>query len=113
MTIMRSNVARRLLLLALVAAAGATLGSCGKESLVENPKDIIVADNLYSNAAGFESGLNALYAQVRKERNGYLDSGDNLVGMTWSIGVDNGWGNYLLVPRAHRRSSARSTTRST
>ncbi len=94
---MRSNVARRLLLAALIAGAGVSLGSCGKESLVENPKDIIVADNLYSNAAGFESGLNALYAQVRKERNGYQDSGDNLVGMTWSIGVDNGWGNYLLI----------------
>jgi len=97
MTITRSNVARRLLQLALVAATGVSLGSCGRESLVEDPKDIIVADNLYTNAAGFESGLNALYAQVRKERNGYQDSGDNLVGMTWSIGVDNGWGNYLLV----------------
>jgi len=97
MTTTRSNVARRLAKLALVAATGVALGSCGKETLVENPKDIIVADNLYTNAAGFESGLNALYAQVRKERNGYQDSGDNLVGMTWSIGVDNGWGNYLLV----------------
>jgi hypothetical protein len=73
------------------------VASCSDELLTETPKDIIVADNLYTNPDGFEAGLNALYAQVRKERNGYLESGDNLVGITWSAGVDNGWGNYVLI----------------
>jgi hypothetical protein len=97
MTNTRSTVARRVLAFSFAAVAAAGLASCSDNSLVEEPKDIIVADNLYTNADGFEAGLNALYAQVRKERNGYEDSGDNLVGMTWSVGVDNGWGNYLLI----------------
>jgi hypothetical protein len=95
-----STIARRLArlsLAALAAATGLTLGGCSDRSLVEAPKDIIVADNLYTNADGFEAGLNALYAEVRKERNGLQESGDNLVGIMWSAGVDNGWGNYTLV----------------
>jgi starch-binding outer membrane protein, SusD/RagB family len=93
----RSNAATRLLHLCLVAAIGLGVSSCNHDLLTESPKDIIVADNLYTTPDGFEQGLNALYAQVRKERNGYLESGDNLVGMAWSVGVDNGWGNYLLT----------------
>jgi hypothetical protein len=90
-------MASRLVQLCLVGVAGIGMASCSKDLLTEAPKDIIVADNLYSNPDGFESGLNALYAQVRNERNGYQGSGDNLVGMAWSVGVDNGWGNYLLL----------------
>ena len=90
-------MASRLVQLCLVAVAGVVVSSCSDGLLTENPKDIIVADNLYNNPDGFEAGLNALYAQVRKERNGYLESGDNLVGITWSAGVDNGWGNYVLI----------------
>jgi hypothetical protein len=93
----RDKAARRLVQLGLVAVTALGLTSCSDDLLTENPKDIIVADNLYTNPAGFEAGLNALYAQVRKERNGYLESGDNLVGITWSVGVDTGWGNYLLI----------------
>lgn len=93
----KDNVARRMVKLGLVAVTALGLTSCSDDLLTENPKDIIVADNLYTNPAGFEAGLNALYAQVRKERNGYLESGDNLVGITWSVGVDTGWGNYLLI----------------
>lgn len=92
----RSNITGRLVQLCIVGVTALGLASC-KDILVESPKDIIVADNLYTDLAGFEAGLNALYAQVRKERNGYKDSGDNLVAMTWSVGVDNGWGNYLLL----------------
>ncbi|HEU4632279.1 MAG TPA: RagB/SusD family nutrient uptake outer membrane protein [Gemmatimonadaceae bacterium] len=93
----RSIIARRPLRVALAALAALGLAACGDDLLVEAPKDIIVADNLYTNPAGFEAGLNALYAQVRKERNGYQESGDNIVGMTWSVGVDNGWANYVLI----------------
>jgi hypothetical protein len=92
----RANTVRSLIQLCLLAATAAGVSSC-KTDLTEVPKDIIVADNLYTTPDGFEQGLIALYAQVRKERNGYQDSGDNLVGMAWSVGVDNGWGNYLLI----------------
>lgn len=92
-----ARAAGRLVLAGTLGAAALGLAGCSDDILVEKPRDIIVADNLYTNAAGFEAGLNALYAQVRKERNGYQDSGDNLVGMTWSVGVDNGWGNFVLV----------------
>jgi hypothetical protein len=92
-----NQIARRLTRLSLAAAAGLTLAGCSDQSLVEAPKDIIVAENLYTNAAGFEAGLNALYSEVRKERNGLQESGDNLVGIMWSAGVDNGWGNFVLT----------------
>jgi len=92
----RANVVRRLGQLCLLTMTAMGVSSCNTD-LTEVPKDIIVADNLYTTPDGFEQGLNALYAQVRKERNGYLESGDNLVGMAWSVGVDNGWGNYLLI----------------
>jgi hypothetical protein len=92
-----NQIARRLTRLSLAAAAGLTLAGCSDRSLVEAPKDIIVAENLYTNAAGFEAGLNALYSEVRKERNGLQESGDNLVGIMWSAGVDNGWGNFVLT----------------
>jgi len=93
----RPNVTTRVVRLCLIVLASLGVAACGEDLLTETPKDIIVADNLYTNPAGFEAGLNALYAQVRKERNGLQESGDNLVGMMWSVGVDNGWGNYLLI----------------
>ncbi len=93
----RPNVTTRVVRLCLMALASLGVAACGEDMLTEAPKDIIVADNLYNNPAGFEAGLNALYAQVREERNGLQGSGDNLVGMMWSVGVDNGWGNYLLI----------------
>jgi len=91
------SIVRRLARLSLAAATGLALGGCTDTSLVEAPKDIIVADNLYTNPDGFEAGLNALYSEVRKERNGLQESGDNLVGIMWSAGVDNGWGNFVLT----------------
>lgn len=100
---MKSNpIALRLVAVALLAIVGLGVSACSDDLLTEVPRDIIVADNLYSDPDGFEAGLNALYAQVRKERNGYFDAGNNMVGIAWSVGVDNGWGNYLVVAlRAH------------
>ncbi len=65
------------------------------EILTEHPKDIIVADNLYTNLAGFEAGLNALYFQVRRERNGQSNDANNILATAYSIGTDNGFGLYL------------------
>jgi len=79
--------------LGLLGVAGLGLTSCKADFLTESPPNIIVADNLYTDLAGFESGLNALYAQVRKEREG--TSGVNLLmNEPWTIGVDNAFANY-------------------
>jgi starch-binding outer membrane protein, SusD/RagB family len=74
----------------LLAPAG-----CSDDLLVEAPKNIIVADNLYVDAAGFEAGLNGLYYQVRRERNGQNNDVNNLMATAVTSGTDNGFGNYL------------------
>lgn len=79
--------------LALLFAASLTLTACTDEFLSVTPPHIIVVDNLYQDAAGFEAGINALYSEVRRERRG--GSGANqLNSIMWSIGVDNAFGNY-------------------
>jgi hypothetical protein len=81
--------------------AGALLGltlmaGCNTDKLlVEQPQDIIVADNLYTNLDGFEAGLNALYAQVRRIRWGQDESNNELLMIPMVIGVDNGFGNFV------------------
>ena len=88
------------LTLALAAlAAGAT--ACNTDKiLTENPQTIIVPDNLYTNLAGFEAGLNALYAQVRRERAGAVPSNpsNDIMETGMVIGTDNGYGLYLSPP---------------
>jgi hypothetical protein len=66
--------------------------------LTEHPKDIIVADNLYTNLAGFEAGLNALYFEVRRERYGQSNDVNDILATAYSIGTDNGFGLYLSPP---------------
>lgn len=80
----------------LVLLAGA-VGCNADEVLTEQPQTIIVPDNLYTNRDGFEAGLNALYAQVRRERSGVdgEDPNNSLTATVYSIGVDNGYGLYL------------------
>lgn len=76
---------------------GAATACNTDEILTENPKTVLVPDNLYVNAAGFEAGLNALYANVRRERSGVdgNDAVNNITATAFSIGVDNGYGLYL------------------
>jgi hypothetical protein len=88
---------RRVLGVAALAALGAT-AACNDDFLTETPKAIIAADNLYTNVAGFEAGLNGLYFQVRRERFGQDNSVNNLLATAYSIGVDNGYGMYLSPP---------------
>ncbi len=70
--------------------------ACNNDRLLtERPKDVIVADNLYTNLEGFEAGLNALYAQVRRERWGQDETNNELLMIPMTIGVDNGFGNFV------------------
>ena len=99
----RTRRARRPLAAALtllgLAALGAGMTACNAdEILTEHPTSVIVPDNLYVDLAGFEAGLNALYAQVRRERYGQGNDVNDLVATATSIGVDNGRGNYLSPP---------------
>ena len=82
--------------IALLAAG--PLACSSDDILTERPKDIIAADNLYRNLSGFEAGLNALYANVRRERYGDANGDNNIIATVYSIGVDNGFGNYLSPP---------------
>ncbi|MGI9044481.1 MAG: RagB/SusD family nutrient uptake outer membrane protein [Gemmatimonadaceae bacterium] len=93
---MRQHVVFTLAGLAALLAGPVACNS--DEILTEHPKDIIVADNLYTNLAGFEAGLNALYFQVRRERNGQSNDANNILATAYSIGTDNGFGLYLSPP---------------
>jgi starch-binding outer membrane protein, SusD/RagB family len=87
---------RRLAVATLAGALALVVGaSACSEDLVENPKNIIVADNLYTNLTGFEAGLNALYFQARRERFGLDNTSNDILSTGMTIGVDNGFGNYL------------------
>jgi hypothetical protein len=89
-----ASIIRRASAIAALTAATLAVTACGSDFLVEDPPDIIVADNLYTDIAGFQAGLNALYAEVRREREGR--SGLNEISSEpWVIGVDNGWGNFI------------------
>ena len=79
-----------------MAALALGVSGCNSDALLtERPKDIIVADNLYTNLEGFEAGLNALYAQVRRERWGQDESNNELLMLPMVIGTDNGFGNFV------------------
>lgn len=63
---------------------------CSEDSfLEESPKDNLYADNLYTDGAGFQLGINALLQFVRTEREEPVASAE--FGFGWKIGVDNGW----------------------
>lgn len=82
-----------------VIAAAALPAACNSDRiLAEHPKDIVVADDLYTNLSGFEAGLSALYQQVRRERFGTDNDVNNILATAYSIGVDNAYGNYLSPP---------------
>lgn len=88
------------LTLALLGVAVSATACNTDQILSENPQTIIVPDNLYTNLAGFEAGLNALYAEARRERGG-AETGDpsnNIMETGMVIGTDNGYGLYLSPP---------------
>lgn len=82
---MHSRSTRRLAALAVVGA-GFTLASC-EELLTENPPHIIVADNLYVDAAGFDAGIAAVYGLVRQEHEPIVGTGQ-MWNTMWYVGTD-------------------------
>ncbi|HKG94880.1 MAG TPA: RagB/SusD family nutrient uptake outer membrane protein, partial [Gemmatimonadaceae bacterium] len=94
------NRSRSLAALGLLGLCALTSGlsACFDSDLTEVPKNIIVADNLYTNLSGFEAGLNALYFQVRRERFGQDNSNNGLVQTAMTAGTDNVYGMYVSPP---------------
>lgn len=85
--------------LGLAALAAGTVACNTDEILTEHPETVIVPDNLYTDVAGFDAGLNALYFQARRERSGSgSDASNNVVQTGLAIGTDNGYGLYLSPP---------------
>ena len=67
---------------------------CSDDILNENPPNLIYSDDLYSNLAGLETGINGLYSLMRYEREGLDHSSDIITDI--SMG-----GTDVLVPN-HR-----------
>jgi starch-binding outer membrane protein, SusD/RagB family len=105
---MCSSRVTRAVAVCLVGMAAGAVASCADDFLTESPPDIIVADNLYTDSSGFEAGLSALYAQVRRERHG-MSGTNRLTSTPWTIGVDNGWGNFVAsTERVYNEWGARN-----
>lgn len=62
--------------------------SCNNELLDEKPPHLITSETLYTNLAGFEAGLNGLYAQVRREKEQSFGS-HAMMGSMFMFGNDN------------------------
>ncbi|HOS70980.1 MAG TPA: RagB/SusD family nutrient uptake outer membrane protein [Bacteroidales bacterium] len=62
--------------------------SCNESWLSEKPPHLITTETLYTNLAGFETGLNGLYGMVRMEREGRTGANDLIADMFMN-GVDN------------------------
>lgn len=79
------------ILIALMAVGFA----CSEDELIETPPHILAAENLYVDYAGFEAGINGLYAEFRRERAGesWGSSNDLLIDPALS-GTDNCCGNH-------------------
>ena len=83
--------------IAAVLAASMGFTACATD-LTESPRDILTADNLFVDAAGFDAAVNGLYAQVRQERQGSTSSSNNIRSQFWTLGTDVAWS--LLVDPA-------------
>ncbi len=70
--------------------------SCSEEDLEENPPNVVVAEELFVDPAGFETALNGLYHEVRKERMGSTGADETAAGdIRFSLmvnGTDNVFG---------------------
>ncbi len=62
--------------------------SCSEDYLNEEPPNLITTETLYTTLAGFETGLNGLYALVREEREG-RDGANYLREDVFMNGTDN------------------------
>jgi len=59
-------------------------------NLDEKPPHLITTESLYSNLAGFETGLNGAYSRIRKEFDAPIDFNRNM----FTCGTDNLTGNW-------------------
>lgn len=72
----------------------ATFIGCSDNELIEDPRADIAPDNLYTDLAGFEVGLNGLYAHYSRERRGNSwGSNNDLMADPMVTGTDNMYGN--------------------
>lgn len=67
--------------------------SCSNDSLLEKPPHLITSETLFTSYAGFEAGLNGLYAQVRREREASYGS-HSMMGSMFMFGTDNATVNH-------------------
>lgn len=67
--------------------------ACSKDLLDEKPAHLITSETLFTNVAGFEAGLNGLYAQVRREREAAYGS-HSMMGSMFMFGTDNATVNH-------------------
>ena len=73
------------------------LTSCNKEELNEVPPHLITSETLYSNYAGFDAGLNGVYALIRQTDEG-LNGGSSLTSDLFRLGTDNLVSNHFNAP---------------
>lgn len=82
-------------MLMAVLVMGGALTACKSDLLTDNtPPNTLVVDNLYTSKAGFQQALNALYAQVRNERLGTNNDGNELRATIYTLGTDEAWTPY-------------------
>jgi starch-binding outer membrane protein, SusD/RagB family len=69
------------------------IAACDTDLLVERPPHIITSETLFTTLDGFETGLNGLYAQVRREKESSI--GDHMMmGSMFMTGTDNSVTNH-------------------
>jgi hypothetical protein len=68
---------------------------CNDTFLDEEPKDALFVDNLYASKSGFDQGINALYALIRRERTDRAGVSVE-ASFIWKAGTDTAWGNYTF-----------------
>lgn len=73
------------------------LASCSKEELKELPPHLITSETLYTNYAGFDAGLNGVYALIRQTDEG-LNGGSSLTSDLFRLGTDNLVSNHQVSP---------------
>jgi len=69
------------------------ISSCNEDLLEEKPPHLITSETLFTNLAGFEAGLNGLYAEVRREKEEAFGS-HSMMGSMFMFGTDNATVNH-------------------
>lgn len=73
------------------------LASCSKVELEEVPPHLITSETLYTNYAGFDAGINGVYALIRQTDEG-LNGGSSLTSDLFRLGTDNLVSNHQVSP---------------